>query len=194
MAVSGIGSRKRKMYWLAVAVVVVAGFCVPMQGRGQDVPAVLSRANQAYEQGNFEEAAKLFSYSLNPEFNLPDSVWTLTLQRLAHSLLEVGRADLAGVWLRWALRHRGSVDVDDINFPPAVIRAFAEASRDVDQTPDSLAIAVAETVWHWPAEPQELVALGGILVPVSLQPERGACNESGMVVGAGRRVNWGPCR
>lgn len=155
--------------------------------------AVLSRGNQAYKQGNFREAAKLLGYSLNPSFNLPDSVWVVTLQRLAHSLLETGLPDVAGVWLRWALRQRGSMDVDDVNFPPAVIRAFAQAGREVDQTPDSLAMPLVETIWHWPKEPQELVTLGGIVLNSQLTScAEGRSNDSRVLVGVGRRVNLGP--
>ncbi|GIW53239.1 MAG: hypothetical protein KatS3mg081_2594 [Gemmatimonadales bacterium] len=161
-------------------------------GLAQEVSDPLSRADKAYELGNFPEAAKLLSYALNPAFNLPDGLWVRTVQRLAHSLIQVDRPDLAGVWLRWALRHRGRVTVDDVNFPPAVVRAFAEASRAVEETPDSDTPIFAVTRWRWPEQPQELVALGGIVVSgIALDPEHSQCRNPQLVLALGRLVDLG---
>jgi hypothetical protein len=176
---------------VAISSALAVWVSIPGTSVAQDRQEILIRGNQAYEQGNFQQAATLLAYALNPAFDLPDSTWTLTLQRLAHSLLEIDRADLAGVWLRWALRHRGPMTVDDVNFPPAVIRAFAEAGRAVEQTQDSVTPPVGHTRWHWPKEPSDPVALGGIVLAVPLALGSG-CRESRPVVAVNRLVNLGP--
>ncbi len=154
---------------MGAALLLQAGPMLATQGPADFLP----KANELYQEGKFQDAARLFGYVLNPAFELPDSIWAVALQRLAHSLLESGREDLAGVWLRWTLRHRGPIPVDDVNYPPSLIRAFAEASRAVEASAVRDTLKMVITSWRWPDQPQELLVLGGVVAesPESLLSE-----------------------
>jgi hypothetical protein len=77
-------------------------------------------------------------------------------------MIETGRAPLAEVWLRWALRQRAEILVDDANFPPAVLSHFVAAAASVPRTlsDDSL----VTTRWEWPPGPVSPLALGALRV------------------------------
>lgn len=188
MALPGYGSRLALLHTLLSALLLALA---PGDGSCQDPADVLDRANRAYETGDFREAAKLFSYLLNPELVLADSVWVAALHQLTHSLLQVGRSDLAGVWLRWALRHRGRVRLDDVNFPPAVIRAFAEAGRAVHRGLSGDTVTLVATRWRWPERPQELFALGGIVAVSPLSEGEERCRTSALSVELNPLVDLG---
>jgi len=122
----------------------------------------LTAGSQAYDRGDFERAAALLSYGLDPAAGPEDSVWVVSLQKLSHALIEMDRAPLATLWLRWALRHHGRLRASDTDFPPAVFTALADAALFVQRTQsdDSL----ADTRWEWPAGPAPAVTLGALRV------------------------------
>lgn len=128
----------------------------------------LAAGGQAYEEGNFERAAALLGYGLDPTAGPQDSVWVVSLQKLTHALIEIDRGPLATLWLRWALRHHGRLRANDTDFPPAVFTALADAALFVQraQSDDSL----ADTHWEWPDSPVSSVALGAVRVTSNLAP------------------------
>ena len=170
---------------LALATVTVASLTSAVS-RGwaaiQNTRDSLTAGSQAYDQGDFERAAALLSYGLDPAAGPEDSVWVVSLQKLSHALIEMDRAPLATLWLRWALRHHGRLRASDTDFPPAVFTAFADAALFVQRTQsdDSL----ADTRWEWPAGPAPAVTLGALRVTTnadSVQDVDAALTLGGLV-------------
>jgi len=126
----------------------------------------LRAGSEAYQVADFERAVPLLSYGLNPEADLPDTLWVGALHKLAHALIETGRVPLATVWLRWALRQRAPIQVDDANFPPALLSSFAEAatSLQLSRGDDSL----VTTRWEWPPGPVSQLTLGALRVSTDM--------------------------
>jgi len=153
----------RRPLVLATATFALLAGTVPQSwAAAQNARDSLVAGSQAYDQGNFERAAALLSYGLDPAAGPEDSVWVASLQKLSHALIEMDRAPLATLWLRWALRHHGRLQASDTDFPPAVFTAFADAALFVQRTQsdDSL----ADTRWEWPAGPAPAVTLGALRV------------------------------
>jgi len=181
----------------AATIFVVIAFCVTPFCRALAAQQLerdsLRAGSRAYELGEFERAVPLLSYGLNPAAGGGDSLWVLSLHQLTHALLETGRAPLAGVWLRWALRHQGAMRVDDANFPPGVLSAFAEAARAVERrvAEDTL----VETRWVWPRAPVPPATLGALRVTAS--PDSSAGLRFSLAVGkllSIGELRWGEVR
>jgi len=169
---------------VAVTVALAALTFTASEGRAavQHARDSLVAGGQAYDQGNFERAAALLSYGLDPGAGPEDSVWVVSLHKLGNALIEMDRAPLATLWLRWALRHHGRLEANDIDFPPALFSAFADAAQSVQrvQNEDSL----VDTRWEWPEGPAPISSLGALRVTTnadSVQPVDVALTVSGLL-------------
>src|SRR3990172_3027522 len=121
----------------------------PLQS--QSPRAFLQQGHEAYDFAEFDRAIPLLSLGLNPAPGPRDSLWVSGLHKLAHALIENRQDSLAMVWLRWAARVAGAIQVDSINFPPPVVQAFASARDFVRRwPPDSVVVRLG---YQWPTTP-----------------------------------------
>ncbi len=107
----------------------------------------LAQGTEAYDRAEFQTAVRLLSRGLDPMTGQQDSLWGAGIHMLADALIEQGAASLADVWIRWALRIAPEVNVDSINFPPAVTNAFLAARRAIGES--SADSATASVAWEW---------------------------------------------
>lgn len=78
---------------------------------------------------NFSERQSIgvLRRALDPTLGAPDAPWARAVQLLGQTLLQTSQREEALAWFRWALRQSPSLQVDSVNFTPAVVRAFSEA-------------------------------------------------------------------
>ncbi len=113
----------------------------------QEGREALVRGTEAYDRAEFQTAVRLLSRGLDPMTGPQDSLWGVGVHMLADALIEQGATSLADVWLRWALRVAPHVNVDSINFPPAVTNAFLAARRETGES--SADSGTASVTWEW---------------------------------------------
>jgi hypothetical protein len=156
---------------LLVVALAVASL-TPSSGCAQAGRDSLAKGSAAYDVADYGVAARLLAAGLDPALVQRDSAWVAGLHKLAHSLLEMGKASAASTWLRWALRLEPGLKVDEVNFPPAVVAAF-DSARAVARLPN-LGDSLALTTWAWAtssAESQGALRLRPSPVPVSVLVE-----------------------
>jgi hypothetical protein len=106
---------------------------------------------RAFNEFDTPRRVQLLMSAVNPNAGPPTGAWANGVQLLAQTLIEEGNDSLAGVWLRWAVRVSPSLQVDTVQFVPAVAAAFAGAHDFVERTRtpgDSL----TTTTWLWPSQ------------------------------------------
>jgi hypothetical protein len=160
---------------LAAAMASVLLLCSRQPLAAQTGREALLQGHQAYDFAEFDRAIGLLEVGLDPQAGPPDSLWVAGLHKLVHALIESGQESLAGIWLRWALRHVPDLAADSVNFPPSVVAAFRAAQGFVA---NSRLPALARAGWRWPAQPPGTGA-GSLLM------EAGAVAAAGRVEGGG---------
>jgi hypothetical protein len=99
-----------------------------------------------------------------------DSLWAAGVKGLAGALLDEGLEnanpdpDLAGVWLRWGVRHAGALPVDPIYDPEALRSAYDRAVAAVAPDPESEAGVATDWTWSSAFDPS---AEGRLLVTLA---------------------------
>ncbi len=140
----GLSSASRRLAGLVLVLASSLPAALPAQASRQ----LLAQGHQAYELAEFDRAAALLPLGLNPATGPRDTLWTRGVLRLAEVLMDAGREPVAQTWLRWGLRLAPDMLASDVEFPPAVIRAFNSAGEFVRTT--TADPTVVSTSWQWP--------------------------------------------
>jgi hypothetical protein len=118
---------------------------------GHDSVAAQDRSeliSQARAQPTDSLAMHVLLQAADPGLAPLDSLWAVSVHDLALTLVGVGEATDAGVWLRWSARH-GAVWPIDRSLPSDVVDAYDQAVSTV-QSGGGLGDPVVSTSWRWP--------------------------------------------
>jgi hypothetical protein len=89
--------------------------------------AIVDSARSLIDDFKERQSISLLQRAVNPALGALDATWARGVQLLAQTLLQTSQRDEANAWLRWALRLSPSLQVDSVNFTPALVAAFLEA-------------------------------------------------------------------
>jgi hypothetical protein len=89
--------------------------------------AMVDSARALIDDFNERQSIALLRRALDPALGAPDGSWSRGVQLLGQTLLQTNQREEALSWLRWALRQSPSLQVDSVNFTPALVSAFYEA-------------------------------------------------------------------
>lgn len=107
--------------------------------------------SRAFNEFDTPRRVELLMSVLNPSAGPPQGPWGVGVQLLAQTLIEEGNDSLAGLWLRWAVRMSPDLQVDTVQFVPAVATAFAGA-RDFVKRTQGPGDSLTATSWLWPPQ------------------------------------------
>jgi hypothetical protein len=134
-----------------MAVTVAAIFATPGLARAQaDREDLVNRGIDQYLDFQPDSAIAYLMAAVDPNIAAPDDMLKRGVQFLAQTLLSEGEEDLANLWMRWAVRHFGEMQIDSAEFddPESIGNAYYSAMGFVGaSTADD---SIAQTTWEWP--------------------------------------------
>jgi hypothetical protein len=121
---SDMGTRMRRLLLGLTFAIVLPVATAGAQGSRA---AMVDSARVLIADFNERRSIAMLRRALDPALGAPDVSWSRGVQLLGQTLLETSQREEALAWLRWALRQSPSMQVDSVNFTPALVSAFYEA-------------------------------------------------------------------
>jgi len=112
---------------LLLGVAVGISLSAPAASAQGNRSAMVDSARALIDDFNERQSISLLRRALDPVLGAPDVSWARAVQLLGQTLLQTNQREEALSWFRWALRQSPSLQVDSVNFTPALVSAFYEA-------------------------------------------------------------------
>ncbi len=112
---------------LLLGVAIAVTLSAPSVSAQRSRSAMVDSARALIDDFNERQSIGLLRRALDPALGAPDASWARAVQLLGQTLLQTNQREEALSWFRWALRQSPSLQVDSVNFTPALVSAFYEA-------------------------------------------------------------------
>jgi len=112
---------------------------------------LVNRGIDQYLDFQSDSAIAYLMAAVDPSIAPPDNQLMRGVQFLAQTLLSEGEEDLASLWMRWAVRHFGEMQIDSAEFddPESIGNAYFAAVGFVGAS--AAEDSMTRTTWEWPA-------------------------------------------